>query len=211
MRRYVLASCAAIGCFAMSLPTLAAEDEARFEVTPFAAYRGGGEFSDTDSDSKVELPESNAWGLTVNGSVSPYTEWEVLWSRQLTDVDASDSVGPQTSFPMRVDYLHFGGTYLLEGEKVRPFIALTIGATRFDPGLPGLSGKTYGSMSFGAGWKFYFGEHVGLRLEARGFGTLIDSSSRLFCESDGGGACLIVAKGEVLTQFEARAGFSIRF
>ena len=211
MRRRALSFCAAIGCAATSLPALAADDGARFEVTPFAAYRVGGEFSDTDTDSKVELQESNAWGLTVNGSVLPYTEWEVLWSRQSTDSDASGFAGPQTSFAMRIDYLHFGGTYLFEGENVRPFIALTIGATRFDPGLPGLSGKTYGSASFGAGWKFYLGEHVGLRLEARGFGTLIDSSSRLFCASDGGGSCLIVAKGEVLTQFEARAGFSIRF
>ena len=127
-------------------------------------------------------------------------------------MDAPGLTGQQTLFALRVDYLHFGGTYLFEGEKVRPFIALTIGATRFDPGLPGLSGETYGSMSFGAGWKFRLGEHVGLRLEARGFGTLIDSSSRLFCgSSELGGACLIVTEGEILSQWEARAGFSVRF
>lgn len=211
MRKQAFAVGVALGCLALSFPTPAAGDDARFEVTPFAGYRVGGEFSDTDSDSKVELRESNAWSLTVNGRVLPYTEWEVLWSRQSTDVVAAGFTDTQGSFAMRVDYLHFGGTYLFEGEHVRPFIALTIGATRFDPGLPGLSGKTYGSMSFGAGWKFHVAEHIGLRLEARGFGTLIDSSSRLFCESDGGGTCLIVAKGEVLTQWEARAGVSIRF
>ena len=52
---------------------------------------------------------------------------------------------------------------------------------------------------------------AGERIEVRGFGTVIDSSNRLFCESDGGAACLIVTEGEILSQWEARAGFSVRF
>ena len=43
------------------------------------------------------------------------------------------------------------------------------------------------------------------------YGTLIDSNSRLFCVSDGGAACLIVVEGRIITQWEARAGFTIRF
>ena len=211
MCRRAFAVCAAVGCLGISLPTLAAGDDARFEVTPYAGYRVGGTFDDTDSEESLELGESSAWGLIVNGRVQENTEWEVFYSRQSTEVQASGFIVPQTLFDIDVDFLHFGGTYLFDGERVRPFIALTIGATRFSPGLPGFGARTYASASFGGGWKVRVRENVGLRLEVRGFGTVIDSSSRLFCESDGGAACLILAKGEILAQWEARAGVSIRF
>jgi hypothetical protein len=135
----------------------------------------------------------------------------VLYARQSTDLDASGIVVPQSAFDIDVEYLHFGGTYLFDGERVRPFVAMTIGATRFDPGLSGANARTYFSMSLGAGWKFRLAEHVGLRLEGRGYGTLIDNNSRLFCEIDGGGACLIIVEGRIITQWEARAGLTIRF
>lgn len=195
----------------LAMPTLARGDDTRFEVTPFAAYRVGGTFDDTESDGQLKLSESNAWGLIVNGKVESNTEWEVLFTRQSTDIDTSGIPDPQPEFDIDIDYLHFGGTYLFDGERVRPFIALTIGATRFEPRVPGYDARTYASMSFGAGWKFRLAEHFGLRLEARGYGTLIDNNSRLFCEIDGGGACLIVIEGRIVAQWEARAGFSLRF
>lgn len=195
----------------LSVPAFAGDGETRFEITPFAAYRVGGSFDDADGAARLELRESNAWGFSVNGQVESNTEWEVFYARQTTDVDASELTAPQTRFNIDVDFLHFGGTYLFDGERVRPFFALTVGATRFNPGLPGFDARTFASMSLGAGWKYQIAKHIGLRLEARGFGTLIDSNSRLFCVSAGGGACLIVAEGRMLTQWEARAGLSIRF
>lgn len=202
---------AALTCLCLSVPAFANDSEARFEITPFAAYRVGGTFDDAESEAELELAESSAWGFIVNGAVQSNTEWEVLYARQSTDVDASGIVVPQSDLDIDVDYLHFGGTYLFDGERVRPFIAMTIGATRFDPGLSGADARTYFSGSLGAGWKFRLADHIGLRLEGRGYGTLIDSNSRLFCVSDGGGACLITLEGRILTQWEARAGLTIRF
>jgi hypothetical protein len=190
---------------------VASGDDTRFEITPFAAYRVGGTFDDADGQGQLELRESNAWGFTVNGKVESNTEWEVFFARQSTDIDTSGIPDPQPEFDIDIDYLHFGGTYLFDGERVRPFVALTVGATRYEPRAPGYDARTYASMSLGAGWKFRLAEHFGLRLEARGFGTLIDNNSRLFCEIDGGGACLIVIEGRIVAQWEARAGFSIRF
>lgn len=201
----------AVTCLCLAVPAFANDRQTRFEITPFAAYRVGGSFNDADSEAELELAESNAWGLIVNGDVKSNTEWEVLYARQSTKVDASGITLPQPAFDIDVDYLHFGGTYLFDGERVRPFIAMTIGATRFDPDLSGSGARTFFSMSLGAGWKFRLAEHIGLRLEGRGYGTLIDNNSRLFCVSDGGGACLITVEGRIITQWEARAGLSIRF
>lgn len=197
----------------MSSPAGAQDTETRFEITPLAAWRVGGEFSDTESDVKLEVRESAAWGLTVNGKVKSNTEWEVLYSRQQTEVDVAD-LGAEDSalLDMNIDFLQIGGTYLFDGERARPFIAMTVGASRFDPSFDGSSAKTFFSGSFGAGVKLQLGKRLGLRLEARGFATLVDNDSRLFCgSSPEGGGCLIIAEGKVLWQTEARAGISFRF
>jgi hypothetical protein len=185
----------------------------RFEITPLAAWRVGGQFSDTESDVRLEVRESAAWGLTVNGKVKSNTEWEVLYSRQQTDVDIAELGGDGAALlDMNIDYLQVGGTYLFDGEKARPFIAMTVGASRFDPNFDGSSAKTFFSGSLGAGVKLQLGRRIGLRLEARGFGTLVDNDSRLFCgSSPAGGGCLIIAEGKVLWQTEARAGIAFQF
>ncbi|MBT8108974.1 MAG: porin family protein [Gammaproteobacteria bacterium] len=204
---------AALLALAVSFPVVAQDADPRFEITPLAAWRVGGEFSDTESDVKLEVRESAAWGLTVNGKVKSNTEWEVLYSRQQTEVDVADLDGEDTSLlDMNIDYLQVGGTYLFDGEKARPFIAMTVGASRFDPNFDGSSAKTFFSASLGAGVKLQLGRRIGLRLEARGFGTLVDNDSRLFCgSSPAGGGCLIIAEGKVLWQTEARAGIAFQF
>ena len=198
---------------ALSSPVGAQESQTRFEITPMAAWRVGGEFSDTESDVKLDVRESAAWGLTVNGKVKSNTEWEVLYSRQQTEVDIADLGGEDASLlDMNIDYLQIGGTYLFDGEKAVPFIAMTVGASRFDPNFDGSSAKTLLSGSLGAGVKLRLGKRIGLRLEARGFATLIDNDSRLFCSSSPeGGSCLIIAEGKVLWQMEARAGIAFQF
>jgi hypothetical protein len=113
---------------------------------------------------------------------------------------------------MDVHYLQGGGTYLMGGENARPFIAATIGASRFEPGLDGVDSETFFSFSFGVGLQIRPDERFGIRLEARGYGTLLESDSELFCRSDSeGGVCAIRVEGTMLWQFQAFAGFVLRF
>ena len=42
----------------------------RFEITPFAAYRVGGDFTEQDGSTEFELDESSAYGFTINGKVA---------------------------------------------------------------------------------------------------------------------------------------------
>ena len=199
-------------CLCIAGPAVAQESVPRFELTPFAAWRGGGEFSDTQSSASIELRESNAFGITFNGQVRQNTQWEVFYGRQSTQADPKGTLPGATVFDMDIDTLHVGGTYLFEGDKVVPFIAMTVGATRYDPNPAGYSARTFISGSFGGGWKFNVARNVGIRVEARAYGTLVDSDNRLFCESDGGaGTCLIILEGEILAQWEARVGLMLRF
>lgn len=203
---------AATGLPLVCMPAMAQETEPRFEITPHVAWRGGGSFSDQDTDAGFDLQESSAWGLTINGAVSQNTQWEVFYARQSTDAAPTRTLSGATPFDMDIEYLHVGGTYLFEGAKVQPFIALTIGASRFDPQPDGFDGQTFLSGSFGGGVKFDLARNLGVRLEARGYGTLVDKDNRLFCESDAGlGTCLIVIDGTFLSQWEVRAGLTLGF
>ena len=60
---------ATLTCLCLAAPVFANDDNTRFEVTPFAAYRVGGTFEDAESEAELELAESNAWGFIVNGII----------------------------------------------------------------------------------------------------------------------------------------------
>ncbi len=192
-------------------PANAQDSVLRYEVTPFYGYRVGGSFDDDASEIDFDMDESSAYGLIFNGRVEANTQWEFLLGRQSTSVDTEGQfVGGDIDID--VDYIHLGGTYLFETDNIRPFIALTLGATRFDPDVSGFGSETKFSASLGGGWQFKATERLGVRVEARAFTTFIDSDSDLFCQSDSGGAsCLITIKSSTLTQWEARAGLVFRF
>ena len=189
-----------------------AEDGHRFELTPYAAYRMGGSFSDESEDIDLDIEDSAAQGLVINGRVRSNTQWEVLYGRQATDVNTGGLFNNDSLLDFDIEYMHFGGTYLFDGESVRPFIALTVGVTHADPGDSTFGSENFFSASLGGGVNLAARNRLGVRLEVRAFTTFIDSSSNLFCQSDGGsGSCLILIDGKTLTQWEARAGITLRF
>ncbi len=184
----------------------------KFEITPIAAYRVGGSFEEKDGDSRVHLNDSAAQGLMLNIEANPNGQYELLYSRQSTDAATIGFLVNDPTIDLDVEHFQIGGTYLLGGENTRPFIALTIGLSQFDPQLPGTGSESYFSASFGGGVQLNADKRIGVRLEARMFTTFVDDDSRIFCGSDGGGgACLIQVNGRLLTQWEARAGLVFRF
>ena len=116
--------------------------------------------------------------------------------------------------PLDIDvhYIQGGGTYLFGGNAARPFLAATIGASHFEPGLGGVDSETFFAFSIGAGLQIRPNERFGMRLEARGYGTLLSSESDLFCQSGPAGViCAIRVEGNILWQWHAFAGFTFRF
>jgi hypothetical protein len=194
-------------------PPLAAQDpDLRFEITPYAAYRMGGSFDERDGAGRVDLNDSSAEGILFNIAAHPNGQYEFLYARQSTDADTSGFFANNPRIDLDVEYLQFGGTYLFDGESTRPFIAMTVGVTQFDPELPDTGSESFFSASFGGGLQIRARERLGIRLEARVFTTLVDDDSDIFCSSiDGAGACLIRVDARTLTQWEARAGLVFRF
>ena len=193
-------------------PAAAQEELFRFEITPFVAYRIGGNFDEKDTDSRVALNDSGAKGFMLNIAANPNGQYELLYGRQRTHADTQGFFVNDPIIDMNVEYFQFGGTYLFEGDETRPFIALALGMTQFDPELANTGSESFFSASLGGGVQINARSRIGFRLEARVFTTFVEEDSAIFCSSVGGtGACLIQADAKTLTQWEARAGLVFRF
>ena len=190
----------------------AQEGTYKFELTPFAGFATGGEFEDLASSTSLELDDSSSFGLILNIRESANTQWEILYSLQATETDTTALPISGSSLDLDVHYIQGGGTYLFDGDAARPFLAATIGAAHFEPGLSGVDSETFFAFSIGTGLQIWPNDRFGIRLEARSYGTLLDSDTDLFCQSGPAGLiCAIHVDGTVFWQFQTMAGFIFRF
>jgi opacity protein-like surface antigen len=200
-----------VGCLAGM--SASAADERRHvnnvEITPFIGYMGGGKFENPTDQSDRNLEDDTAFGLFVDIVADvPERHYELLYANQSSTVDGGVPID------MKVQYLHLGGTvsYTDTSAHVIPYFGGTIGAARFSPDASGLGDETKLSFSFGGGLKVPFTDHVGLRLDARAFISLLDSDSVLFCSSGSeGGACAISARSDTFVQYSAGLGIVAAF
>lgn len=182
-----------------------------FEITPYGGYRFGGSFDD-DMDRSADLDDDAGYGFILNLRESSNTQWEAIFSRQESSVDTTEFGLADPSIDVELTTFQLGGTYMGEGTRMRPYVAATIGGTHISPDLPTLDSDTFWSGSVGAGLQVFPTQKVGLRLEIRGHGTLLSSSSDLFCSSGPqGGVCAIAIEGNALWQVEVFAGAVFRF
>ncbi len=190
----------------------AAAEPLRFELTPYGGYAFGGTFEDEDADIEIDVDDDASYGLIFNYENTPSTQYEFIYARQSTSADTSAVAGLPSEVDLDIDHLQIGGTYRGKGERARPYVAMTIGGSRLSPDFSGGDSDTFLSFSIGAGWTLRASEHLGLRLEARAWGTLIDTDSSLFCQSGPDAAlCAIALDGRVFWQVETFAGIVFRF
>jgi hypothetical protein len=203
----------AAGGLALPGLTPAQESAGQFELTAYAGFRVGGELEEQDHNRDFALDERSAQGLIFNFPAGERDgQWEVSFSRQRTAVETQTDLAGGPRLGLDVDYLHFGGTYLFRRAPVRPFVAASVGAAHFDPGLPGFAAQTYFSGSLGGGVQLRTDKRVGLRLEGRLFGSLLDEDGELFCPSRrNADTCALLIEGTMLMQWEARLGLVFRF
>ena len=193
--------------------TTAQELPGRFELTPYEAYRFGGEFEERDGTRDFTLDERAAQGVIFSfPAASQDGRWEALYAHQPTLVDTSAGVDGNPQLALDVDYLHFGGAYRFAGTSVRPFVTATAGAAHFSPRLPGFGAETFLSGSLGGGVHLRADKRVGVRLEGRLFATALGHDTDIFCNSasvaDG---CAIAVASSALFQWEVGAGVVLRF
>ncbi|MGQ0429547.1 MAG: outer membrane beta-barrel protein [Gammaproteobacteria bacterium] len=191
-------------------PAAQSAEQALVQLALHGGYRGGGGFEDLATNEERDLEDAASMAIAFElrfrrGDDRYYQLW---YSRQDSSVDDGTMIRA-----VDVEYLHLGGTIPIgEQERVQPYFAAGLGATRFSASAAGTSDQTRFSGSIAIGVAVPIGLHAALRLEARGYLTAMDTDSAIFCRSDDGSAfCRITASGSTLFQAEALAGFAVRF
>lgn len=187
-------------------------DAHRFELTPHVGYRWGGEISGEDNaifDTDLEVNDGESFGLTFDIPLSTNFQLELLAQRQDTELGFDEGLfgGSFDVADLAVDYYHVGLVAQTTDNDVVPFFVISAGITRLDPDVPEADSEERFSMSLGGGVKIFFSDHVGLRLEGRGFFTVIeDYDSGCYDDFCCDGCGDYYDDGTYLTQGQASAG-----
>jgi opacity protein-like surface antigen len=175
-----------------------------FEVTPFIGWRTSSSLEEVNTGASIDLDETNSFGIILSMKKDLDTNYDFLFSRQNTELQSSTSNNTES---IRFDYYQIGGTIFYPQDKLYPFVSGGLGATHISPANDNYSSETKFSLSVGGGVRIPFSQNVGLRLEARGYGTVVSSGGTIMCS----GGCVAQFKGSLFMQFEASAGLSIAF
>jgi hypothetical protein len=195
---------------------LAAADAsaADFEVMPLLGYRAGGAFRDATARETRNILEDASFGIALDLTTTSDTQWEITFSRQDTHIEPLVGTLSAAPLDLRIDYLQLGGTYFfseVDHPGFAPYVVGGLGITRFTPLRAGLVDRIEPSMNFGIGLRLPISKRVALRIEGRGYSTLLDTSASVFCKSDSADAvCRIRARARALWQLEALVGVAVR-
>ncbi len=192
----------ALALLALTAPARA-QDNAVFA---FGGWRAGGGFEDSATRERLRLGDHGAASLALDFGIDGARQLELFVSRQRTRLETLAAGAPP--LPLTVTYLHVGGTNFFEGPIGRgPYVVGGLGATIFAPGLDGFRSETRPSLAIGVGYLLPLAGPLALRVELRGYATLVNSSGGLFCS----GGCVLTIRGDSLSQGEVLVGLGARF
>lgn len=195
---------AVIVTLSLSGPLTAAA--ADYSVTAFAGWRASSGIDEAVTGEEADIDDSASFSIALDRSFDAGRTLQLFFSQQNTRLATG---GPTpVKFDLRVRHLHFGGTFYIDGPiGAGPYAVGGVGVTLLSPGLDGFDDEVRPSMNVGFGYAWPLGTNVTVRIEARGYLTLLDSSGGLFCS----GGCVVVLKGDGLAQGEVMLGLGARF
>ena len=201
-----------------------AQSKNKFEV----GVTGGWTFSEgLTSEAPVVMPGGTFTGINLNSGPSLGLSFVVLqpsggelgfqWGRQWSTLGVRGFPTVELG-DLDVDHYHaiFGYNFLSLA-KVRPFMTVGMGATRYSSltySIPNQSGEIDSSTKFsfklGMGIKTWGNESVGFKAAMTWTPTAIRSKDTgWFC--DGFGSCLVLTESTFSNQFELAGGVVFRF
>lgn len=177
----------------LALPLTATASVAqKIEITPFAGYRFGGDFTyEVDLFGEAldfEVENGESFGAIVDVALYRNNLFlELYFSRQDTAlVEESGFFDPDDPLVLFVDLdvevYHAGVNYQWVAGQVRPFLGGSAGITRFHPLRSTAESEDRFSVGVNGGVKVLFSDHLGVRIEGRAISTFIDDGDDVFCD-----------------------------
>jgi hypothetical protein len=188
-----------------------AVEEQRVEVSPFGGYRFGWGVSNVGGIPVVDDDGGVSFGAIVNVPLGPSYDdliFEGLFSREQARVkiQSTGSFSAPVSANVVVDHLMAGVSRELDSSspRARAFISGLAGLTRY---AAADDFEVRFTVGLGAGGKFYPTRHLGFRLDARGYMTIISLGGAGACS----GGCTFVFAANPVFQADLTAGLILRF
>jgi len=182
----------------------------KVEITPFAGWQFGGKVSAVEGD--LIVPSGFDWGVMLDIRVADDGFFEVFYSRQESQLNFKEFPSGVTSkvFDMAVEYFQAGGQLeFYSNGALQPFVAMTLGATKFNPQASGYSNEWRFSGTIAGGGKYYISKRFGFRGQGQMLMTFISSSGGMFCS--GGGGCYGGISGRAFLQGNFTGGLIVAF
>jgi len=160
-----------------------------FELTPTVSYNFGGTINGEDStlsNFDLQAKDGEAFGITFDIPLSPWAQIELLASRQRTDLEYDQGLfGGNTGIAdFAVSYYQVGGLFQWGNGQIHPYVVASLGIANLDPNVDGARAENRFSGSIGGGIKIFFTDNIGLRLEGRGFWTVLDGNNNDYSWGD---------------------------
>jgi hypothetical protein len=189
----------------------AASDAQSIEVVPFGGYRIGSSGASGSAFMPVVYDAGGGvtFGVLVDvpyGPPSDGLKFEALFSRERSwvEVDTRTALNSRARVDVTIDHLMIGGVQELDEAPGRAFLGGLLGLSRF-AGPDEVDIRFTIGLSGGA--KFFANRHVGLRIEGRGYMTVVSLSGSAACS----GGCVAVFNINPAFQADFTAGMIIAF
>ena len=181
------------------------------DFTFFGGFRTGGDLMESTTEQDLHADTTPSFALAIDIAYEPRKQLQLFYSRQKTQLTPATVPAPVVTdrTPLRIEYLHIGGTAFFDETGEGGYATAGVGATRLTPDAPGLSPETKPSLSIAFGYMVPLVPGLALRLELRGYATWVDSKGGLFCKT--GSTCPASIKGGGFYQGEGLIGLTARF
>lgn len=178
------------------------------EIAPFGGYRLGWGVSNVGGAPVVDDDGGVSFGIVANFPIGPPADgfkFEALFSREQARVKIQPTFfSPPVTANAEVDHMLIGVQQELDNSRARAFISALAGLTRY---AAGGDTEVRFTVGLGAGGKFFATRHLGLRLEARGYLTIVDLGGGAVCS----GGCVFVFNANPVFQADLTAGVIVAF
>jgi hypothetical protein len=183
----------------------------RVEVVPFGGYRIGGSGAAGSPYAPVVYDANGgpSFGIIVDapfGAPSDGLKFEALFSHERSSIDVGtlSAFDPPARVDVSVDHLMLGGIQELDDTPGRAFIGGLFGLSRF---ASANEVDVRFTVGFSGGAKFFANRHVGLRIDARGYLTIVSLSGAGVCS----GGCVVAFTVNPAFQADVTAGLILAF
>ncbi len=139
------------------------------DVSPFFGWQMNGKVRLYQGD--INTKDEPVFGGTIDFNVSESFAIRMMYSRTETRSYFTPFLGfgglfPPTNFKLINEYYQIGTVKSIPMGSFEPYVLLTLGAARFNGRYQDVSAnKWYFAINAGAGFKYFFNETIGLKIE----------------------------------------------